>query len=84
MEHAATKDEKAMYETMLNISKRVEIIYETLQKETEEKERLQLQLRATEEALEEIKHNKQNLQIEKVELKIHLQEEKEEKHILLR
>ena len=40
MEHAATEDEKAMYETMLNISKRVEILYETLQKETKEKERL--------------------------------------------
>ena len=42
MERAATEDEKAMYETMLKISKRVEIMYEALQKETEEKERLQL------------------------------------------
>ena len=52
MERAATEDEKTIYKTMLNISKRVEIMYETLQKEIEEKEWLQLQLRATEEALE--------------------------------
>ena len=31
------EDEKAMYETMLKISQRVEIMYEALQKETEEK-----------------------------------------------
>ena len=42
MERAATEDEKAMYETMLKISKRVETMYESLQKETEEKEWLQL------------------------------------------
>jgi len=42
MECAATDDEKEMYKTMLKISKRVEIMYETLQKETEEKEQLQL------------------------------------------
>ena len=40
MERAAIKDEKSIYETMLKISKRVEMMYETLQKETEEKERL--------------------------------------------
>jgi len=34
MECAVTEDEKAMYETMLKISKRVEIMYEALQKET--------------------------------------------------
>jgi len=38
MERAVTKDEKSMYEAMLKIFKRVEIMYETLQKETEEKE----------------------------------------------
>ena len=38
MEHAVTKDEKSMYETMLKISKRVEIMYDALQKETKEKE----------------------------------------------
>jgi len=38
MECAVTKDERAMYDTMLNISKRLEIMYETLQKEIEEKE----------------------------------------------
>jgi len=38
MERAVIEDEKVMYETMLNISKRVEIMYETLQKETEENE----------------------------------------------
>ena len=79
MERVATLDEKAMYQTMLKISQRVEIMYEALQKETEEKEQFQLQLRATEEALEELKHNKQNLQIENVELKMLLHEEKEEK-----
>ncbi len=42
MEHASIEDEKEMYGTMLKISKRVEAMYETLQKETEEKERLQL------------------------------------------
>ena len=41
MECAATEDEKAMYETMLKISQRVEIMYETLQKKTEEKEALE-------------------------------------------
>ena len=54
-------------------------MYETLQKETEENERLQLQLQATEEALEELKHNNQNLQTENIELKMLLHEEKEEK-----
>ena len=83
MERAATKDEKETYETMLKISKRVEIMRETLQKETEEKEWLQLQLQATEEALEELKHNKHSLQTKNVELKMHLQEDKEEKHSLL-
>lgn len=51
------EEEKVMYETMLRISKKVEIMYEALQKETEEKEQLQLQLRAMEEALKELKHN---------------------------
>ena len=83
MERATIEDEKVIYETMLKISKRVEIMYEALQKETEEKEQSQLQLRATEEALEELKHNKQNLQIENVELKMRIQEEKEGKHSLL-
>ena len=83
MERAAIEDEKAMYETMIKISKRVEILYETLQKETKEKERFQLQLWITEEALEELKHNNQNIQKENVELKMLLHEEKEEKHILL-
>ena len=83
MERAVTEDEKVMYETMLKISKRVEIMYEALQKETEENEWLQLQLQATEEALEELKHNNQNLQIEKIELNMLLHEEKEEKHSLL-
>jgi len=32
MECAAKEDEKAMYETMLKISKRVEILYKALQK----------------------------------------------------
>ena len=73
-----------MYETMLKISQRVEIMYESLQKEIEEKERLKLQLRATEEALEELTHNNQNLQIENVELKMLLHEEKEEKQSFLR
>ena len=40
MERGATEDEKAMYETMLKISGRVEIMYEALQKETKEKEKL--------------------------------------------
>ena len=84
MERAATKDEKAMYETMLKISKRVEIMYETLQKETEKQERLQLQLQAMKEALEELKHNNQSLQTDNAKLKILLHEEKEEKHCLLR
>ena len=83
MERAATKDEKAIYETMLKISQRVEIMYEALQKETEEKERLQLQLRTTKEALEELKHNNQSLQTDNAELKMLLHEEKEEKQSLL-
>ena len=83
MEHVEIEDEKAMYDTMLKISKRVEIMYEALQKEIEEKERLQLQLRATEETLEELKHNNQNLQTDNTDLNMHLHEEKEEKHSLL-
>ncbi len=51
------EDEKVMYETMLRVSKKVEIMHEALQKETEEKQRLKFQLRATKEALEELKHN---------------------------
>ena len=51
MEHAAMEDEKAMYETMLRMSQKVEIMYEALQKETDKKERMQLQLLATKEAL---------------------------------
>lgn len=84
MESAATTDEKAMYETMLKISKRVEIMHKTLQKEIEEKVWLQLQLRATEEALEEMKHNKHNLRTKNVELKTLLHEEKEEKNSFLK
>jgi len=42
MERAVIEDEKSMYETMLKISKRMEIMYEALQKETDGKERLQL------------------------------------------
>ena len=38
MERTTTEDEKVMYETMLKISQRVEIMYEALQKETEEKQ----------------------------------------------
>ena len=72
-----------MYNTMLKISKRVEIMYETLQKEIKEKDRLQLQLQSMEEALEELKHNKQNLQTENIEVKMCLHGEKEEKHSLL-
>ena len=82
MERATTEDEKAMYETMLNICKRVEIIYETLQKEIEEKGWLQLQLKAIEQAIEELKWNKHNLQTEN-ELNMRLHEEKEEKQSLL-
>ena len=83
MEHVVTEDEKEMNETMLNISKRVEIMYEMLQKEIDEKEWLQLQLQATEEALEELKHKNQNLQTENTELNMRLHEEKEEKHSFL-
>lgn len=61
MEHAMTEDERAMCKTMLEISKKVEIAYETLHKQTEEKEWLQLQLKATEEAMEELKQNEHNL-----------------------
>ena len=79
IECATTEDERAMYKTMLNISKRVEIMYETLQKETNENEWLQLQLQATKEAMDELKQNKHNLQIENDESKTLLHEEKEEK-----
>ena len=44
---------------------------------------MQLQLRAIEEALEELKQNKHNLQTENAELKMLLHEEKEEKQIFL-
>ena len=40
MECAAIEDEKAMYDTMLKISQRVDIMYEAIQKEIEENERL--------------------------------------------
>jgi len=42
MECAMIEDEIAMCKTMLNISKKVEIVYETLPNETEEKEWLPL------------------------------------------
>ena len=84
MECAAMEDKKVMYETILRVSQKVEIIYESLQKETEEKQRLHLQLWATKEAQEELKHNNQNLQTKNVELKMLRQEEKEEKHSFLR
>ena len=74
-----TEDEREMYETMLDISKKVEIMYENLQKETGEKEWLQLQLKATEEAMKELKQDRHNLQRENDELKMRLHEEKEEK-----
>lgn len=83
MECAMTKDERAMYDTMLNIYKRVEIMYETLKKEIKEKEWLKLQLQATEDVMEELKQNKHNLQIENYELNMHVHEEKEEKQSLL-
>ena len=38
MERAVMEDDKAMYETRLRISQKVEIMYEALQKETEEKQ----------------------------------------------
>ena len=59
-------------------------MYEALQKGTEEKERLQLQLQATEEAMKEMKQKKHNLQTNNVELKMLLHEEKEEKQSLLK
>ena len=83
MEHAMTEDERAMCKTILDISKKVEIVYENLQKETKEKELLQLHLQATEEAMEELKKNKNNLQTENDELKMHLHEEKGEKQSFL-
>ena len=78
MEYAAIEDEKEMYETMLKISQRVEIMYEALQRETKENERLQLQLPATEEALEVLKHINQNLQTDYAELKMRLHGERGE------
>ena len=36
MERATMEDEKSMYETMLKISQKVEIMYVALKKETEE------------------------------------------------
>ena len=57
MEGATMEDDKEMYETMLKISQKVEIMYEALKKDTEEKQRVQIQLWATEEALEELKDN---------------------------
>lgn len=45
---------------------------------------MQLQLRAMEEALEKLKHNNHSVQEDNVELKMLLQEDKEEKHSLLR
>lgn len=83
MKPAVIENERAMYKTMVKISNRVEIVYETLHKEIEEKERLQLQLQATEKAMKELKQNKHNLQTENNELKMRLHEEKEEKQSLL-
>ena len=77
------EDDKSMYKTMLIVSQKVEIMYEALQEETEEKHWLQLQLQATEEALEELKHNNQSLQTYNAKLNMLLHEEKEEKQSLL-
>ena len=47
MERAMMKDDKEMYENILKISQKVEIMYEAIEKEIEEKQQLQLQLQAT-------------------------------------
>ena len=83
---------KDMYETMLRVSGKVDILYEAyekqaaeneelkalLHKEKEEKQQLQLQLQATTEAWEDLKRNNETLQRDHDALKAFLQKEKEE------
>jgi len=75
--------DKETYEVMINFSKKVNMLdkdYEKqksdnamlkvlLQKKNEEKHHLQLQLQATIEALEELKHDDKSLQVENDALK---------------
>ena len=85
-----------MYKVMLRIFKRVDMSYENyekqaannaelktlLQEEKEDKHRLQLQLQATTEALDELKRSNKILQADHEASKALLQEEKEEKQQL--
>ena len=87
---------KDMYETMLRVSEKADILYEAyekqaaeneelktlLHKEKEEKQQLQLQLQATTEAWEDWKRNNEILQADHDALKAFLHEEKEEKQQL--
>jgi len=65
-----------------SIKKYRDALMTLLREEKEEKQRLQLQLQATIEALEELKCNGQSLQIDDDTLNMLLQEEKEEKQRL--
>ena len=72
------EDVKDMYETMLRVSNKVDMLYEAyekqvarktelktlLQEEEEDNQWLQLKLQATIEVLEELKRNDQSLQID--------------------
>ena len=85
-----------MYETMLRVFEKAHMLYESYEKQVEEnvelktllqedkedKQRLQLQLQATIEALGELKHNNESLQADHEALKTLLHEENEEKQRL--
>ena len=84
---------KDMYETMLRVSEKADILYEAyekqaaeneelktlLHKEKEETQQLQLQLQTTIEVLEGWKRNNESLQADHDALKAFIHEEKEEK-----
>ena len=85
-----------MYETMLRVSEKADMLYEaykkqevdnaelkTLLHEEEEKQRLQLQLQATTQALEELKCNGGSIQIDHDALKTLLQEKEEKQRLQL-
>ena len=83
---------KDMYETMLRVPEKADMLYEAyekqaakneelktlLHKEKEDKQQLQLQLQATTEAWEDLKRNNETLQRDHDALKAFLQKEKEE------
>ena len=88
----AMESVKGMYESMLRVSEKADILYEAYEKQAAENEELKTllhkekedkqQLQATTEAWEDWKRNNEILQANHDALKVFLHEEKEEKQQL--